>query len=69
MHSEPPRTLLVDVNCVAGGSTAAVGCGTPGARYQYKGAGVGGAFQAPVKPFVVPGNSLWQIKIGARYKF
>lgn len=60
---------VVDVNCVAGGSTAAVGCGTPGARYQYKGAGVGGAFQAPVKPFVVPGNSLWQIKIGARYKF
>ncbi|MFZ5717859.1 MAG: TonB-dependent receptor [Pseudomonadota bacterium] len=59
---------VVNVSCVAAASTAAVGCGTPGARYLITGTGAGGAFQEPVKAFRRE-QSLWQIKFGAKYKF
>jgi len=59
---------VVNVSCVAAASTAAVGCGAPGARYLITGTGVGGAFQTPVRAFRRD-QSLWQIKFGAKYKF
>ena len=57
---------VVNVQCGAGGAPA---CAAPGATYTYSGTGVNGAFQQPVKPFLRSENSLWQIKIGAKYKF
>ncbi|MBA4012439.1 MAG: TonB-dependent receptor [Phenylobacterium sp.] len=57
---------VVNVQC---GNGAAGACAAPGATYTYSGTGVGGAFQQPVKPFLRSENSLWQIKIGAKYKF
>ena len=57
---------VVNVQCGAGGAPA---CAAPGAVYTYSGTVVGGAFQQPVKPFLRSENSLWQIKIGAKYKF
>lgn len=57
---------VVNVQC---GNGAAGACAAPGATYTYSGTGVGGAFQTPVKPFLRSENSLWQIKIGAKYKF
>lgn len=57
---------VVNVQCGAGGAAA---CAAPGATYTYSGTGAGGAFQQPVKPFLRSENSLWQIKIGAKYKF
>lgn len=59
---------VVDVSCIAAASTAAANCGAPGARYLYSGTGVGGAFQEPVRAFRRE-QSLWQIKVGAKYKF
>lgn len=59
---------VVNVSCVAAASTAAVGCGAPGARYLITGTGTGGAFREPVKAFRRE-QSLWQIKFGAKYKF
>ncbi|WP_371132640.1 TonB-dependent receptor domain-containing protein [Phenylobacterium sp.] len=60
---------VVNVTCntAVGGPT--VNCGTPGAFYTYSGTGVGGAFATPVKPFLFPSQSLWQIKLGAKFKF
>lgn len=57
---------VVNVQC---GNGAAGACAAPGATYTYSGTGVGGAFQQPVKPFLRSENSLWQIKLGAKYKF
>jgi hypothetical protein len=57
---------VVNVVC---GNGAAGACAAPGATYTYSGTGTGGAFATPAKPFLVPGSSLWQIKIGAKYKF
>ena len=57
---------VVNVQCGAGGAPA---CAAPGATYTYSGTGVNGAFQQPVKPFLRSENSLWQIKLGAKYKF
>lgn len=60
---------VVDVSCVGAASLSPTSCATPGARYLYKGTGVGGAWKNPVSPFVVPSASLWQVKFGVRYKF
>ncbi|MDP3855014.1 TonB-dependent receptor [Phenylobacterium sp.] len=57
---------VVNVQCGAGGAPA---CAAPGAVYTYSGTGVGGAFQNPVKPFLRSENSLWQVKVGVKYKF
>lgn len=57
---------VVNVQC---GNGAAGACAQPGATYTYSGTGVGGAFREPVKPFLRSENSLWQIKLGAKYKF
>lgn len=59
---------VVNVSCIAAGSTAAANCGAPGARYLYTGTGAGGAYQEPQRAFRRD-QSLWQVKFGAKYKF
>ncbi|HEY8573937.1 TonB-dependent receptor [Phenylobacterium sp.] len=59
---------VVNVSCIAAASTAAANCGAPGARYLITGTGVGGAFVEPVRAFRRE-QSLWQVSIGARYRF
>ncbi|WP_293678723.1 TonB-dependent receptor [uncultured Phenylobacterium sp.] len=60
---------VVNVSCVGAASTApVVNCGAPGARYLVTGTGAGGTFVEPVRAFRRE-TSLWQIKVGAKYKF
>ena len=58
---------VVDVRCATSATGADVGCGTPGAKYVYSAPG-GGGFQQPVQAFR-RNSSVWQIKLGAKYKF
>ncbi|HEY8615773.1 TonB-dependent receptor [Phenylobacterium sp.] len=59
---------VIDVSCINAAGGAAPTCAAPGARYLYRGTGVNGAFQEPVKAYRRD-QSLWQIKFGAKYKF
>ncbi|MDQ0466506.1 outer membrane receptor for ferrienterochelin and colicin [Caulobacter ginsengisoli] len=55
---------VVNVSCSGGVGTT---CG--GAPfYTYSGLGAGGSFSVP-KPFTVTNPSLWQVKLGIRYRF
>lgn len=61
---------VVDVRCSATGPAGpTVNCGAPGAQFVYSGTGVGGAWNEPVDAFTVTGASLWQVKLGVKYKF
>jgi len=51
---------VVNVQCGAGGAGA---CAAPGATYTYSG------FTGVQKPFIRSERSLWQIKVGVKYKF
>ncbi len=58
---------VVDVSCVTAAGAAA-NCGAAGALYRYQGLGPNGTFTRPVQPFRRE-QSLWQVKLGARFKF
>jgi hypothetical protein len=60
---------VVDASCVGAASTTpVVSCGAAGARYLISGTGTNGAWREPVRAFRRP-QSLWQIKVGAKFKF
>lgn len=58
---------VVDVRCATSATGPTVGCGARGAKYVYSAAG-GGNFEQPVQAFR-RNSSVWQIKLGAKYKF
>lgn len=58
---------VVDVRCAASATGPTVGCGTAGAKYVYSPAN-GTNFQQPAPAFR-RNSSVWQIKLGAKYKF
>lgn len=60
---------VINVSCNGAAVGTPASCAAPGAVYTYTGTGTGNAFVDPVKPFKVTAQSLWQMKLGVRYKF
>ena len=57
------RSVPVATVACTTGAGAGTSCATPGAVYTYSGNA------SAIAPFIVPSASLWQIKVGAKYKF
>lgn len=60
---------VINASCNGTAVGTPASCAAAGATYTYTGTGAGNAFVDPVKPFKLTAQSLWQIKLGARYKF